>query len=62
MSLRRRMLAKLQTLIAGEPLPLRLVFWDGEVFDFGPDPTVTLTIRSRALMRAMLTGRIARLG
>ena len=62
MSLRRRMLAKLQSLIGGEPLPLRLVFWDGEVFDFGPDPTVTLTIRSRALMRAMLTGRIARLG
>jgi cyclopropane-fatty-acyl-phospholipid synthase len=62
MSVRRRLLSKLQALIADEPLPLRLVFWDGEAFDFAPSPTVTLTLRSRALMRALITGRIARLG
>lgn len=62
MSVRKRLLSKLQAHIAGEPLPLRLVFWDGEVFDFAPAPTVTLTIGSRSLMRSFLTGRIDRLG
>ncbi len=62
MSLRRRLLSRLQALIADDPLPLRLAFWDGEAFDFAPTPAVTLTLHSRALMRALLTGRIARLG
>ncbi len=62
MSLRRRMLSKLQAMIADDPLPLRLVFWDGEAFDFAPTPAVTLTLHSRSLMRALMTGRIARLG
>jgi cyclopropane-fatty-acyl-phospholipid synthase len=62
MSLRRRLLTLIQTLIAKEPLPLRLVLWDGEVFDFAAEPRVTLTIRSPSIMRAFVTGRIARLG
>ncbi|MEJ2432009.1 MAG: cyclopropane-fatty-acyl-phospholipid synthase [Pseudolabrys sp.] len=62
MSLRRRLLSTVKGLVAGEPLPLRLVFWDGEVFDFATQPRVTLTIRDKRVMRAFVTGRVDRLG
>lgn len=62
MSLRRRLLSRVQGLLAEQPPPLRLVFWDGEVFDFTARPAVTLQIKSAAVLRAFLTGRMARLG
>jgi cyclopropane-fatty-acyl-phospholipid synthase len=65
MSLRRRLMSKLQSVISsdgGDPLPLRLVFWDGDTFDFAPAPAVTLTLHSPALMRALFTGRFDKLG
>jgi cyclopropane-fatty-acyl-phospholipid synthase len=62
MSLRQRVLARLQRAFAQERLPLRLVFWDGEAFDFAEAPTVTITLRSPSLLRMLLTGRMARLG
>ena len=61
-SLRRRLLSRLRNLGAEEPLPLRLVFWDGEAFDFAPAPAVVITIHSPAVVRSFLTGRIDRLG
>jgi len=41
MSLRRRLLSRLQSLMADKPPPLRLIFWDGEQFDFAADPAVS---------------------
>lgn len=61
-SLRRGLLSRLRDLGASEPLPLRLVFWDGDTFDFAPQPTVTLAIQSPAVVRSFVTGRIDRLG
>jgi cyclopropane-fatty-acyl-phospholipid synthase len=60
MSLRGRVLAHLRNRLGG--LPLRLVFWDGEAFDFAPDPRITLTLHTRRLARWFLTGNMARLG
>ena len=62
MTLRRRLLSRLKNLLADDPPPLRLVFWDGEQFDFAAQTAVTLRIKSPAVMRAFMTGRMARLG
>jgi cyclopropane-fatty-acyl-phospholipid synthase len=62
MSLRRRLLSFLQKRFADRPLPLRLTFWDGEVFDFSAAPTVTLTLRAPRTARDLLLGRFDRLG
>jgi cyclopropane-fatty-acyl-phospholipid synthase len=62
MTIRSRILAKLRDRVADDALALRIVFWDGEVFDFAAEPRVTITLRSRRLMRFLLTGDIARLG
>ncbi|HEX5507670.1 MAG TPA: class I SAM-dependent methyltransferase, partial [Pseudolabrys sp.] len=52
----------LRARLAGEPLPLRLVFWDGDRFDFAQAPSVTITLHSPAPMRSLLHGNFARLG
>ena len=62
MSPRRRLLSLLKDRFSGRPLPLRLTFWDGEVFDFCAAPTVTLTLRSPHTARDFLFGRFDRLG
>lgn len=59
--LRRLLVRRLQMMAMKEPLPLRLVFWDGEAFDFGDDPTVTITVTSPKLLRRFMTGQIAKL-
>ena len=46
-SLREMLLSRVRTMAADEPLPLRLVFWDGETFDFG-EPRITITLATRA--------------
>lgn len=62
MSLRQRVLSRIGRSFAEAPPPLRLVFWDGETFDFSPAPVVTITLRSPSLLRFFLTGQMARLG
>jgi cyclopropane-fatty-acyl-phospholipid synthase len=62
MSLRQRLLSAIQSMSPDNPLPLRLVFWDGQSFDFAPRPNVVLTIHSRSVVRAFMTGRIDKLG
>jgi cyclopropane-fatty-acyl-phospholipid synthase len=59
--LRTRFLARLRNRLGGE-LPLRLVFWDGEVFDFATEPKVTLTLTTPRLIRLLLRGDIDGLG
>ncbi|HJU16166.1 MAG TPA: class I SAM-dependent methyltransferase [Stellaceae bacterium] len=61
-SLRTRFLQKLRNRLGGEAMPLRLVFWDGEVFDFAADPRVTITLTTPRLVRLFLLGDIAGLG
>ncbi len=48
--------------MADSPLPVRLVFWDGEAFDFSAAPSVTITLRSSRLLKFLLRGDFARLG
>jgi cyclopropane-fatty-acyl-phospholipid synthase len=62
MSLRRRLLSFLQKRFADRPPPLRLTFWDGEVFDFSAAPTVALTLRAPRAARDLLLGRFDKLG
>ncbi|MGH7247953.1 MAG: class I SAM-dependent methyltransferase, partial [Pseudomonadota bacterium] len=62
MSLRYRVLNYLRSRLADDPPPLRLVFWDGEHFDFAGSPSVTVTLHSPALVKMLLRGDFARLG
>lgn len=62
MSLRHRVLDHLRSRLADDPPPLRLVFWDGDRFDFAPAPRVTITLRSPAPLRLLLHGDFERLG
>jgi cyclopropane-fatty-acyl-phospholipid synthase len=61
-SLRQHLLEHLKRRLADDPQPLRVVFWDGEMFDFACPPTVILTMRSPAVGRMFASGNIARLG
>lgn len=60
MSLRQRFLDHLKGRL-GRTLPLRIVFWDGDAFDFAPAPIVTLGLGSPRLLRLFLTGNMRRL-
>ena len=60
-SLRNRVLAYLRNRLRGEPLPLRIAFWDGEVFDFASSPQITVKLHSQRLLRWFLTGNMGRL-
>ena len=60
-SLRRRLLDYLRSRLGEDQLPLRLRFWDGEHFDFAPNPSVIITIKSPALPRLLLRGKFGRL-
>ncbi len=62
MSLRRRVLEYLRSRLADDRLPLRLIFGDGECFDFAAAPSVTITLRSSRLLRMLFRGDFARLG
>jgi cyclopropane-fatty-acyl-phospholipid synthase len=61
MTLRNRFLDRLRNRLADDPPPLRIRFWDGEIFDFAAAPRVTITLRTRRLMRLFLTGNMGRL-
>src|SRR5574340_1285915 len=60
MSLRKRLLTRLAALAA--PVQLRVVFPEGEAIELDSNPKVILTLRSRAVVRALLTGRMDKLG
>lgn len=62
MSLRWRVLHHLRSRLADDPPPLRLVFWDGERFDFAAEPRLTITLHSARLLRLLLVGDFAALG
>jgi cyclopropane-fatty-acyl-phospholipid synthase len=62
MSLRSRVLHHLRSRLADDPLPVRLVFWDGERFDFSAKPRLTITLHSARLLRLLLAGNFAALG
>jgi cyclopropane-fatty-acyl-phospholipid synthase len=62
MSLRRTLFERFRNQGSLRDLPLRIVLWDGESFDFAPHPTVTLAIQSRTVMRSLIAGRIDKLG
>jgi cyclopropane-fatty-acyl-phospholipid synthase len=61
MSLRNRFLTRLRDRLARDRPSLRIRFWDGELFDFVPAPRVTITLRSKRLLRLFVTGDMARL-
>jgi len=61
-SLRHRLLGYLRERLGSDPPPIRLVFWDGDTFDLAPAPTVVIHLRSRAVLRLLLTGNMSRLG
>jgi cyclopropane-fatty-acyl-phospholipid synthase len=60
MPLRQRFLDHLRGGL-GRILPLRIVFWDGDEFDFAPAPILTLRLGSPRLLRLLLTGNMRRL-
>jgi cyclopropane-fatty-acyl-phospholipid synthase len=60
-SLRNRVLTHLRDRLRGTPLPLRIGFWDGQVFDFAPAPEIIVSLHSRRLLRFFLTGNMGRL-
>ena len=60
-SLRNRVLTHLRDRLHGAPLPLRIAFWDGQIFDFAPAPEITVTLHSRRLLRFFVTGNMGRL-
>jgi cyclopropane-fatty-acyl-phospholipid synthase len=62
LSLRRHALAYLRSRLADDPPPLRLIFWDGECFDFAPAHAVTIKLRSPQILKALVRGDFARLG
>ena len=60
--LRQRMLNYVSSRFANDPPPLRLIFWDGERFDFAADHRVAITLHSRDLVKMLLRGDFAGLG
>src|SRR5690348_15159077 len=62
MTIRRRLLDYVRSRLGDDSLPLRLVFWDGDRFDFAVEPSVTITFHSRAPMKKLLRGDFGGLG
>jgi hypothetical protein len=61
-TLRQRMLNYVSSRFANDPPPLRLIFWDGECFDFAAHHRVAITLHSRDLVKMLLRGDFAGLG
>jgi cyclopropane-fatty-acyl-phospholipid synthase len=61
MSFRLRLLNQLRNRLGSDAPPLRLVFWNGETFDFAPAPRVTIRLHQRRLARFFLSGNMGRL-
>src|SRR5581483_9791162 len=52
----------LRSRLGGESLPLRLRFWDGDCFDFGAAPTVTISLHEPKIAKMLMRGDFAQLG
>jgi cyclopropane-fatty-acyl-phospholipid synthase len=59
---RQRMLNYVSSRFANDPPPRRLIFRDGERFDFAADPRVAISLHSRDLVKMLLRGDFAGLG
>lgn len=62
MSLRSQALNRIRNAMADNPPPLRLVFWDGQHFDFSPETQVTITFTTPDVLKLLLMGRMDALG
>jgi cyclopropane-fatty-acyl-phospholipid synthase len=60
--LRIRVLRFLRARLGPGGLPLRLKFWDGETFDLGSLPVITITLATPSLLRSLMRGNIEALG
>jgi cyclopropane-fatty-acyl-phospholipid synthase len=60
--LRIRVLRFLRERLGPGGLPLRLKFWDGESFDLGSVPKITITLTTPSLLRSLMRGNIDTLG
>ena len=60
MALRDRLFEFLRRRLEG--VPLRIVLWDGERFEFSDAPLITATLHARRVGRLLLTGNMAGLG
>jgi len=58
MRLRDRVLGGLRRRLGENGLPLTLVFWDGDAYELGVAPRVTIALTKRALLPALLRGDI----
>jgi cyclopropane-fatty-acyl-phospholipid synthase len=61
-AIRRRALAYFRSRLGDNPPALRLIFWDGESFDFAPAPAVTIKLHSPRVLKALVRGNFAYLG
>jgi len=62
MAWRRAVLSRLRARLGPDGIAVRLAFWDGDRFDLGPAPRITLTFASRAILGRLLRGNIDALG
>lgn len=62
MSIRLRALSFLKNALGETPPPLRLLFWDGQTFDFQDQPTVVVRLGSSHLLKNLLRGDFSSLG
>lgn len=58
MRLRDRVLGGLRRRLGENGLPITLVFWDGDAYELGVAPQVTVALTKRALLPALLRGDI----
>lgn len=56
MSLRREALRALCARLGADAPPLRVVFWDGDYFDFAQEPKAVITLGSPRLLKSLLWG------
>lgn len=59
-SSRDRILRSVRERLKSE-LSIRLIFWDGAIFDFSLRPTIAITLRSPRILRMLMLGRMGRL-
>jgi cyclopropane-fatty-acyl-phospholipid synthase len=44
------------------PIPMRLQLWNGEAYDFGPSPSVTVRVKQPSALRALVHADFSQLG
>ena len=62
MVLRIRVLRFMRARLGPGGVPVRLKFWDGQSFDLGSVPKITITLTTPALLRSLMRGNIEALG